>query len=191
MKNLFQNVIWPAVAGNVAWAFFYVAVQESRSKSVVARLFLLFLLAFYLGFDWLRTASELYRMKSWYWIGDAVLASMIVVAAIATQVPLKVEWLNVSLAAVFLAAVAGHIAGAWEPTGEIEKRWWKRAQLAGISVLGFVLTFTLSGMLPQGSLWHLPITMLLVLILWVPVRKRVYRQSGAAVEHREGAGAVL
>jgi hypothetical protein len=58
----------------------------------------------------MRTASELHRLKSFYWVADAFHVVTIVVFAIAAQ--LKVPWLSHSLTALFLVTIVGHLAGA-------------------------------------------------------------------------------
>jgi hypothetical protein len=173
MKKLFQSLIWPAAAGNVAWAFFTVAVQETwAAPTVAARLTVLLLLAVYLALDWMSTESELDRLKSWYWVADAFHVVAIVALAIATQ--LNTQRLAYFLAAVYAVTIVGHIAGAWEPTGTVRKCWRNRALLAGISVLGLVLMLVLPYVLAEGSLWHLPITMAIGVTLWNLLRNQVY-----------------
>jgi hypothetical protein len=173
VNDLFQNLIWPAAAGNVAWAFFTVAVQEKwAERGVRARLVVLCMLAVYLAANWMVTSSERYRLKPRHWVAEAFQSVTIVVFAIATQ--LRMAWLDCSLAAVFFVTIAGHIAGLWEPTGKIEQRFKKRTFLAGINGLGLLLVLTLPYSLPKGSLWELPIAMGPVVTFWRMARKRAY-----------------
>jgi hypothetical protein len=179
MKKLFQNLVWPAAAGNVAWAFFTVAVQETwAARGVAARLAMLLLLAVYLALDWMKTESELDRLKRWYWIADTFHVAAIVAFAIAIQ--MNTQRLTCFMAAGYSVTVVGHLAGAWEPTGEVRKRWRNRVLLSGISMLGLVIILVLPYVLAEGSLWHLPIAIGSGVILWSLLRNRVYGRWTAA-----------
>ena len=86
-QKLFQNLIWPAVAGNIAWAFFSLIITKSDTItdiSVYTRLIVLFFLAIYLGEDWLTTEKESEFLKKNYWIGDAFHVMPISIFAIST-----------------------------------------------------------------------------------------------------------
>ena len=49
-RDFFVELVWPAAAGNVAWAFLTVAIGENWcSADVLARLAVLLLLAVYLA----------------------------------------------------------------------------------------------------------------------------------------------
>jgi len=186
VKNLFQNLIWPAAAGNVAWAFFTVAVQETwAAPGVFARLAVLLVLAVYLAIDWMSTESELDHLKHWYWVADAFHVVAIVALAITTQ--LNTRLFAGSLVAVYLTTITGHLVGAWESTGEVQKRWRSRALLASTSAVGLTLMLGLPYVVTAGTLWHLPISMAITLILWCLMRKRVYSWStgstGCAAQH--------
>jgi len=64
VTHLFQDLIWPAAAGNVAWSFFTMAVGEKwLDPGVPARLLVIFLLAIYLGVDWMRTTDTVKTLK--------------------------------------------------------------------------------------------------------------------------------
>jgi hypothetical protein len=74
-------------------------------------------------------------------------------------------WLIFSLAVVFFVGVVGHIAGAWEPRGTVNKWLLKRVLLAAINAIGLpvVLMLDLFG-------WQMPIALASVLVLWFPAR---------------------
>jgi hypothetical protein len=72
ISHLFQDLIWPAAAGNVAWSFFSIAVGEEWFPPLTrARLTVLLLLAVYLAVDWMRTAETVSTLKRGFWIADA------------------------------------------------------------------------------------------------------------------------
>jgi len=58
VKELFSDLVWPAAAGNVAWAFATVSLSESWSADTLSRLFLLLMIAFYLGIGWNRLSPS-------------------------------------------------------------------------------------------------------------------------------------
>jgi len=164
VTHLFQDLIWPAAAGNVAWSFFTIAIGEDRlSPGVAARLSVIFLLAIYLAVDWLRTAETVTTLKPWFWIADAPLSASVVIFAIATQ--MNKPWLGNSLTALFLIGVVGHLVGAWEPTGNVAYRSLKRLVLAGANAVGCIVLILIG-----SSDWRLPIALASVLVLWFLAR---------------------
>lgn len=183
MKKLFQNLIWPAVAGNVAWSFFTIAIYESwTADGVIPRLLALLLLSVYLCFDWTTTDVENDKLKDWYWVGDAFSAVTIAVFAITAS---KSElWDNVTytswvywiLISVFVVIIFWHLMGAWEPDNlAADKKWGGRLKLAGINLLGIITYMALAELLPSKGLWHLPASILIVLAFWFPCRPIIYK----------------
>jgi hypothetical protein len=165
-QKIFQNLIWPAAAGNVAWAFFTVAIKEDITCSVLATMISLLLIAAYLAADWAVTASMNYPPKLKTSFFDALLAVAIVVFAIATQekekAALAEEWLGI----VFLVAIGGHLSGAWMVReDEGLKKWIKRFGLAGINAPGLVMV--LLGYFHFLSwTWTQPVALGMVVGLW-------------------------
>jgi len=133
-KCLFLDLLWPAAAGNVAWAVAQVAIDYDSGQSSASRLAVLILLAIYLIIDWSRSKSLPEKSRR-YWKGDAIhLISIVAFAvAVAGNKSTISEW---SLAVVFLVGVVGHSAGVWEvnesPNG------WRRFSLAFCGGLGIV-----------------------------------------------------
>lgn len=174
MKNLFHNLIWPAAAGNVAWAFFTVAIEESWAESaVLARLSLLLVLSVYLASDWIATEKEFHRLKPHYWVGDAFHMPTIVVLAIATQ--MNSPWISCALAVVLLVDMLGHGSTVWEPMGPIRRPWQMRLALFSINAVGLFI-LAVGEVLYDGSLWHLPIALGAPVLLWTTLRKQIYKQ---------------
>lgn len=169
MKALFQSVVWPAVAGNVAWAFFTIAIEKWNKTGIAPVLAVLALAAVYLALDWIQTENVRNSLRSYYWIGDLFLAPAITVFAIGTQ--LQVQWIEWSLSAVFAIAAAGHFLGAWEPKNEPAESG-RRFTLTWINALGIVpLQMNVWPFrLPPYS-WHLPASVALVIGIWVVVRR--------------------
>lgn len=182
MKKLFQNLIWPAVAGNVTWAFFTVAVSEQwNDTGVIPRLLSLILIAVYLCYDWITTeeAGEKKKLKENYWVGDIAHAAAIIVFAISAQSELlwsgaAFQWVNWTLTAVFLAGGLGHLFGAWEPNDIAKNIWPKRLSLMSINFFGIIVYWSLASFIKQESLWQLPASILGVLLLWRPLRGKIY-----------------
>jgi hypothetical protein len=169
MKDLFQNLIWPAAAGNVAWAFFTVSLGEAYTNPNFARLAVLFLLAVYLASNWLRT-RERSDFKPSYWIADAGHVLSIVVFAIAVQLNdlYGENWLICSLTIVFGVSIIGHLSGVLEEPGE--KSWCKRLLLAGSNAVGPGLLFGSYLFFAQPFPYNLPVAVAAVLMAWYGVR---------------------
>jgi peptidoglycan/LPS O-acetylase OafA/YrhL len=184
MNKLFQNLIWPAVAGNVAWAFFSIAIGEKwKDIGVAPRLLSLLLLAIYLCYDWTTTDVVKDRLKHNYWIGDAFHTVTIVVFAISAQSKdlwdnIDASWTNWTLIIVYLTTAIGHLTGIWEPEDVNSKRKWKaRIILAGFCLIGVVVYIFSPLFFDVNTLWHLPISIASILIFWFPLRDRLYSKT--------------
>ncbi|MCI0559460.1 MAG: hypothetical protein MN733_13280 [Nitrososphaera sp.] len=163
--NLFDDLIWPACAGNVAWAFFSLALDQNNlsDSDVDARLMVLFLLAIYLTVNWMRKYDG--PKTGYYWVADACHIITIVVLAIATASPhISVNWLSWSLVALFFVSVIAHFTGAWAG------QKYHRYKLAGVNGSGLIAIPVLNWLWPKLVPWHLPISLALVLLLWAYVR---------------------
>jgi len=184
MNKLFQNLVWPAVAGNVVWAFFSIAIAEHwADKGVIPRLLSLLLLSIYLCYDWTTTDVEGDKLKENYWIGDAFHAITIVVFAIAAQsqnlwTDINNSWVKWTLVIVFTTSTIGHLCGSWEPKDvSKEKKWPARLKLALINFTGILTYFFIPLLCNSNTLWHLPISIIVILLLWFPCRDKVYNDK--------------
>jgi hypothetical protein len=171
MEALLQSVIWPAIAGNVAWAFFTIAVQEYTSRysgPFYERLTLLGILAAYLFLDWTRTQSLKSKLKRFYWVADVFLASTIAGLAIAAQAKQgQGQWY---LLPVFIVGAIGNLTDAWVEKG-MPGKWTKRFSWLGLYGFATLIMFAIETETePWG--WHLPIAVLLVVIVWALARSR-------------------
>ena len=175
-RELFLGLIWPAAAGNVAWALLQVALDRDKYEPVYrADLAILALVAIYLAVDWLRTKERKISQRSLYWIFDGLLVLSIVWFAIAIQAKKGDLFLTWSLGFVFGVAVLGHLSAAWENRGE---KSWPRLTLAGGSILGLLTLIAVYHRWPAFR-WNLALSFGTVLILWVVVRT-IEERSGMA-----------
>lgn len=173
-SKLFQSVIWPAAAGNVAWSFFTVALEDGVTQATIPKLAVLGLLSIYLGADWLMTEklASSRKLRPYFWIADGALAAAIVTFAIATQqmtLPEDHRWLTGSLVFVFAAAAVGHLFGAWEPVGHRNMR--NRWILALANLSGGIVILLRMYVFPGTGTWHLPGAVLMTLICWAIARR--------------------
>jgi hypothetical protein len=173
MIHLFQNLIWPAVAGNVAWAFFSVAVGEPMACTVAARLTALFLVAGYLIADWLSMEKYLRdsrdKVNPLFWIADALLAASLATFAVATadKAQSKETWVDGSLLAIFVVAMGGHLFGAWRKEGATPRiRRHKQVALAIVNLLGVVAAGLGIWLWDDPCKWHRPVAVAIVVTLW-------------------------
>jgi hypothetical protein len=165
--SLFQSVIWPAVAGNVAWAIFTVAVLEfgeNPRSFYFERLALLVTVTAYLFLDWTNTEKIKSNLKRYYWVADAPLASAIAALAIAAQARTGEGWWF--LVAVFVVAGSGQIANAWVKS-DSDRGWNKRRWWIGLYVVASALAI-FGGTTPWG--WHLVLAAGVVVIVWALAR---------------------
>lgn len=159
MKEIFQNLLWPAAAGNVAWSFFTLAIDKDWSSGdVAARLFALFLLAIYLGVSW-TIFDDKKNHDPFYWIMDGAHLITVVTFSIATQ--LGKDWLSISLLVLFSVTAFGHLCGAWHNKHNLK--------LSLTSFLGIVVVCG-STYIGIEEPYNLSLSIFLVLIAWGTVR---------------------
>ena len=133
-KYLFHGLAWPAVAGNVAWAFFTLVIAppaEVPEGEWAARTAVLLLMALYLGGDWVRTKNT--PGGPAYWFFDAVhliLICLFVIGIATTQSQVPLNWY---LGLLFIFTLIGHWSGAFTP--EEPDCWW----YGGASLLGAIV----------------------------------------------------
>lgn len=177
MKNpihkLFQNLIWPAVAGNVAWSFFSIIIMEFPSVDifVYTRLVLLFLLAIYLGDDWMVTEKEADNLKDNYWIGDAFHSIAITFLALSIYSN-KEESMFWSSILVLTIPIIAHIFGCWELKNDSENKFKKRISLAAIDGLGLI--FFILSYFTFGKNCSYTLSIFVVIVAWLKYRDSLY-----------------
>jgi len=139
MTNLIHSVIWPAVAGNILWAFLYVAADPKvTGMSTWTKLIALLAIGFYLSRDWIQRISVIFPDRWKYWGVDAALAAALATFAIVTQ--LDRTWSGWVLAVAFAIAILGHCWGSWDPADKskaIDPR--TRAKFAAYNAIGLLI----------------------------------------------------
>jgi hypothetical protein len=152
-NNLFDDLVWPACAGNVAWAFFTLALDRNDLSGfdVSARLLVRRIQlrsAIYLTVNWMRK-NDVPKGKSYYWVADACHVFTIIVFAIATaSLHKSVNWLSWSLAALFFVSVIAHLTGAWASQKCL------RYKLAVVNGSGLIAIPILIWLWPNFVPWH-------------------------------------
>lgn len=179
MNKLFQDLIWPAVAGNVAWAFFTVATSEKWcGPGVIPRLIALSLMAIYLCYEWLTTDIEKDNLKETYWVGDILHTTFIILFAIMIQNPENWENLspfsctNLILPLFFVVTIGGHLSKVWEPKNKSNPCYrWK---LAGNSFIGIIVYWSVYIICNKNYLIFLPSSLFTFLLGWRYFKKKFY-----------------
>ena len=91
VPTLFQNLLWPAAAGNVAWSLISTLTQlisevsSANTESLWAKAASLLLLSWYMGTHWWREQNgpKAQDRSAKYWVGDGGL--LLLIAAFATK----------------------------------------------------------------------------------------------------------
>jgi hypothetical protein len=168
VEKLFQSLIWPAAAGNVAWAFFTTLLEARWSQgNFWAKLVGLLSVSVYLAADYVNTGSMRDKATPQYWwIADACLAVAIVVFAIATSL-MNLAWAKWALALAFIVAIFGSALGAWETTETVKKKWCNRLFLVGINALGLIILIAGDLFFPEFSIWFPPFAITLTVVLYL------------------------
>lgn len=143
MNDFIRNVVWPAVAGNIAWSFLSLGVPgvangEPWSWEMFWRLSELGLLAAYLCAVWILPEPDRGGDWSfeWYCAVELSLAASFAAFAVATQSAVSRWWLlDLTLAASFVILAVGHLARVWVGT-DADPELGKKRQALGWANLG-------------------------------------------------------
>ena len=166
MQKLFQNVIWPAIAGSVAWAFFTVLVEADwLDYAFWARLLALFAVSVYLAVNWYKTELASGTINSSYWIADAFLAPLTALFAIATHA--KSTWGPYAIALAFVAAIVGHLCGAWDTSPPGTSPLGQRIKLALINASGLLVLAIGTALAPQYRVYSAPVAIAMVVTIFL------------------------
>lgn len=195
---LLLNLFWPAAAGNVGWSTYKVLLEIDGfppDSTVVARLFLLVLLAIYLAVNWVRMAEVKHAYKLLWFVGDVTHLSTIVLLAIATEDATGAQVVDPEtlLVLLFSLVIVWHICGVWiksktvmspgedgnQEPGEQKYRIrfretiGSRLTLIVPSAVGIALVYVipLQSWYVQG--WNLPLALLVMLVVWGYIRKKL------------------
>lgn len=162
LKAIFDNVFWPAAAGNVFWSFCNIIIDPKPGAiGVSSRLVILLLFSIYLTISWLRVRVTQGSLTYFGWFFDFLHLWAIIFAALSTQI--KPEWLGELLIAYFFVTALGHLSGQWK-LPEDEK--YLNLKLAAINFVGILAIF-LGGYCELSEEITLPGSFLLVFSLWL------------------------
>ncbi len=161
LKLVFENIFWPAVAGNVFWALCNLIINSSIDEIPFSRIVILLFFLFYLTISWLRTRVAPYELPRRRWLFEFFHLVTIIFAALSAH--LEPRWLESALYAYFIVTAAGHFAGAWKEPGIQESNPFQLGilNLAGLIVL---IAGDYAG-LSDG--YRLPGSFVLVFFLWL------------------------
>lgn len=165
LDEFLKNVAWPAVAGNVAWAFATLAIDHGMNVNTAPRLGVLFVLAIYLSAEWYRS-RKITTTETGLWL-DLLFVICIVWFAIATQSDKGLP--GVALILILVGTGLGHLCGVWPPTGQGKGNipHGVVSLLSGV-VLGITWIVTCS-----WNVWLALGAITFVLVVWACVRRGV------------------
>jgi hypothetical protein len=158
----FEQLFWPAVAGNVAWSLCSVVISPGQEHTeILPRFSALLLLSWYAWYSWLQFATIPYRPRSYYFM-DAL--HLITLSAFAIATGNHHPYMAYFLAAIFLVAGFGHLFGSFDRSPD--EKCCVRLKRAGANTVGvIVLCFG-----QYLGAWDVPLALLLVLIFWWKVQ---------------------
>lgn len=135
MTSVLQNIIWPAIAGNVFWALCTILIKEHdfQDDTFRIRLCVLLLIGLYLIAQWLDTqnritkSGEKIELPSAYVACDVALALLIAALAISTEAAGSALHLQSNVATVILILIyavcaLGHFSDSWRLNGDSGQR---------------------------------------------------------------------
>lgn len=166
-KNLLKTLIWPAVAGNVAWSFFTVLIQEGiHFPACFGRLSALLLLSIYLIIIFIRSQEGKGELI------DILHSVSIILCAISIQANLPA--MDAYLILFFAIAALGHWLGRWIPDQVSSKKNWRKALVGSIHLLGILICLFLPKFINNTHHINLSASLFVVLVLWLLLRDYIY-----------------
>lgn len=185
MAVLLRELLWPAAAGNVLWALFYLLIKEGwKQPCGREKILAILLIGAYLAEDWLFTAKQngITSSPGFGWIEYPFLAA-IVAFAIATQeysFPENIIWSEIFLGLAFALAAIGHGCGFWTSTRPLSPPNWfthlpwvdvsasayTRDILVIINLLGIAILLAPRHCFGYSGCWHLSLAIGIPFALW-------------------------
>jgi MFS family permease len=206
IEDVFESVVWPAVAGNVLWSFLTVLFTQTTGWVWFVRAVSLAIIGVYLFGSWRRTRKRPPASGRKYFLVDGVYAALISVFAISTAMidqgdaPDHIKSLaiaSIALTGMFVTAAVGHWQGYWAPyegvnAGEEEEiRERKlRSRFSAAAVVGLLISyycfarrddFSLSSVSENGKL-HLVISHLVAIsavVMALVIRRNYLKPENA------------
>jgi hypothetical protein len=169
LKDVFENIFWPAAAGNVLWGFCTVAVRTlPDGTEYAAQLFVLLIIGCYLVFGWAHLRGARGKIAGRFWGFEACHLLIMSLAAIAASESGRQGAFQLLLGAYFAVTIAGHLFGAWKFPGDLPhpKRMLVAANAAGLLLLAF------GGWLGLGDDWRVSLSFALAFVLWLWARRK-------------------
>jgi hypothetical protein len=164
LRNIFENVLWPAAAGNVLWSVCSLFVDPVKPElGVCWRLIVLIVFSLYLAIGWLqlKTASGNLGIKLWFF--EFLHISALAASAIAAQV--RPDLLKSCLIGYFVITILGHATNTWKFSDGAKYRPWG---LAIVNIIG-VLVLVFGDKLGLSNELAVPVSFLSVFFLWISV----------------------
>jgi hypothetical protein len=136
-RDVFENIFWPAAAGNVFWAFCNLLIAPEESPiDFWPRLAFLLLLTVYLIRGWIRLKKEPGPIPARYWWGETFHLTMIALCAISAQV--EPVYLPGLLIAYFIVMGIAHCFYTWKLSAgpeEYPRGWLLAVHGVGLGIL--------------------------------------------------------
>ncbi len=175
MKNLFENIFWPAAAGNVFWSFLSLFVArlnwpmpgEPRIDlaDIAPSLLILLVLSVYLAVGGLRLKAEKGALSPTYWVFEFLHLMSLTAAAISALVNPPV--LYSLLITYYVVTILGALAGATRLPGDERDM---TCSIIGINVAGLAI-IVVAQFAGLPGLWPYALSFTVALALWLTVRR--------------------
>lgn len=166
-RELLKTLIWPAVAGNVAWGFFTVLIDDGiRFPDSFGRLSALLLLSVYLIITYMKSQEGKGEFI------DIIHSVTIILCAIAIQA--ESPLMDGCLIVLFIVAALGHWTGRWIPESVTTKRGCRMALVGSIHILGAWVCYLLPKFVEDNYHLNLSVSISVVLVLWILFRDWIY-----------------
>lgn len=167
-RDIYQQLVWPAIAGNVLWAIFSIIIREmfNHPLDAAARLATLLLLTFYVYYSFKKADQGKGNCI------DYLHALTIIGFAIALE---SNSWLiKTSMTVMFIFAALGHWSGKWAPNNIKERKWPKKLLVGLIYIFGILICWYFPKNLLIIPHLNSLASLIFVLGVWYLFRDKIY-----------------
>lgn len=168
-EKIYQDLVWPALAGNIIWSVFSILVENvDNLLPALFRFLALIVLGVYVTYTY-KKYDEGKGHPFDYFHAAAIIAFAIAVQANSGLM----EWF---ISVLFGSAALGHWFGPWGNDCLVKYKAMRHTLVGGIFLIGIVLFFIIPDSicsLPNAKIF---LSILSVLILWAWLRNRIYKK---------------
>lgn len=163
LRAIFENIFWPAAAGNVFWSLCSGVLKPCPwDIAVYSQIVILVVFSIYLTLGWLRLKISIDNIPSIYWPFEFLHLLLFVLSSLSAQ--LRPDLLYYFLFSYFILMIVGHLLEVWNiPGGQEYPQLW----LVVMHIIGLVILVV--GHLLGFDDYSLPGSFVVTFLIWLKI----------------------